>query len=134
MYNKLNTLKINLTEEKKELFDKYISLFLNYNENVNLISNNDSKVLFEKHIFDSLAMNLFLTNKKIKVLDIGTGGGFPSLPLALAFDEMQISAVDSINKKIKLWKIHPLKNLVPTAIGLRPVVSLINDLVKLLVI
>jgi len=100
MYNKLNTLNINLTEEKKELFDKYISLFLNYNENVNLISNNDSKVLFEKHIFDSLAMNLFLTNKKIKVLDIGTGGGFPSIPLALVFDEMQISAVDSINKKI----------------------------------
>ncbi|MBE7705265.1 MAG: 16S rRNA (guanine(527)-N(7))-methyltransferase RsmG [Cyanobacteria bacterium SIG29] len=125
MYNKLNTLNINLTEEKKELFDKYISLFLNYNENVNLISNNDSKVLFEKHIFDSLAMNLFLTNKKIKVLDIGTGGGFPSIPLALVFDEMQISAVDSINKKINFIN-HAKSEL--NINNIKPICSRVEDL------
>lgn len=105
MFNKLTDLNINLTKEKKELFEKYIEAFYNYNAITNLISKNDEKVLFEKHIFDSLAINLFLEKHNLKqninLLDIGTGGGFPSLPISLAFDNIHTTALDSIKKKIK---------------------------------
>lgn len=127
MYENLTNLGINLTQEQKEIFNKYISLFLKYNENINLISNNDTKVLYEKHIYDSLALNLFLRtiNKKIKLLDIGTGGGFPALPLAIAFNEINITCIDSINKKINFIKSAVeelnIKNL-------KPVCSRIEDL------
>lgn len=120
MFDKLKDLEIEFNEEKKKLFETYISLFLDYNSKVNLISKNDEKLLFEKHIFDSLALNLFLKNnrKLKKVMDIGTGGGFPSLPLSLAFEELEIIAVDSIKKKIKFIEqtasTLQIKNIKPT--------------------
>ena len=98
----LENLGIKITDEKKKKFSDYIELFRQYNAHTNLISKNDEKYLFEKHIFDSLAFNLFIkkygTPKKL--LDIGTGGGFPSLPLAILFSEIEILAVDSTAKKI----------------------------------
>ena len=65
MFEKLKDLEIEFNEEKKKLFKTYISLFLDYNSKVNLISKNDEKLLFEKHIFDSLALNLFLKNNRL---------------------------------------------------------------------
>ena len=59
MNDKLQNLNINLDEEKLNLFSLYMNLFKNYNSKVNLISNNDTNVLFEKHIYDSLSFNLF---------------------------------------------------------------------------
>jgi len=82
-------------------FKKYCSLFKEYNSHTNLISKNDEKVLFEKHIFDSLSLNLFFKKHKIKnMLDIGTGGGFPSVPAAIAFENISVIALDSIRKKM----------------------------------
>ncbi len=60
MYEKLTNLNIEFDETQKLLFDKYINMFLEYNKNVNLISKNDASILFEKHIYDSLALNLFI--------------------------------------------------------------------------
>lgn len=120
MNTQLKNLDIELNKEQEELFKKYISLFLDYNNKVNLISNNDKAVLFEKHIYDSLAINLFLKKyefKKAKILDIGTGGGFPSLPLSLLNNNLQITAVDSIKKKINFIEKTAielnLKNITP---------------------
>ena len=95
-----------LKYEKSSLFEgvflKYKEEFLKYNAHTNLISKNDEKVLFEKHIFDSLSINLFQEIKNCKtLLDIGTGGGFPAVPIAIAFPEINVIGVDSINKKIK---------------------------------
>ncbi len=105
MYEKLTKLNIEFDETQKLLFDKYISMFLEYNKNVNLISKNDTSILFEKHIYDSLALNLFIqkyekNEKKIKLLDIGTGGGFPSLPAAMYFKNINVFALDSVKKKL----------------------------------
>lgn len=119
MFDKLEKLNIKLDSNKKELFLKYIDKFYDYNSKTNLISKNDEKVLFEKHIFDSLAINIFLEKynlkENIRLLDIGTGGGFPSLPIALAFDNMEVSALDSIKKKInfiqKIKEELKIKNL-----------------------
>lgn len=99
----LEKLNITLDDEKAEIFDKYARIFLEKNSRINLISKNDEKLLLEKHIFDSLAINLFLKPQKGQnILDIGTGGGFPSVPIALLYDDLDVFALDSIRKKIKV--------------------------------
>ena len=108
MYKELEKLNISLDNENCSLFSLYTQMFKEYNSKVNLISNNDERVLFEKHIFDSLAFNLFyqkyMFNKSLKLLDIGTGGGFPSVPIALFYKNINVIALDSINKKINFIK------------------------------
>ena len=102
-------LDIRLNEEKIELFNKYSDLFLKKNIYINLISKNDEKFLFEKHIFDSLAINKFMHPKHDEqLLDIGTGGGFPSIPIAIYYDSLNIYPIDSIKKKINV--IEEIKN------------------------
>lgn len=90
---------------KKEDFDNYIKVFLNQNSKLNLVSKNDEKLLWEKHIYDSLSIEKFFekypTAITKKLLDIGTGGGFPSVPIALTHPEIEVYALDSIRKKIK---------------------------------
>lgn len=86
----------------KDNFKEYIQAFLNQNAKLNLISKNDEKFLWEKHIFDSLAIEKFFEKyaKGKTLLDIGTGGGFPSVPIALMYPEIEVYALDSIRKKI----------------------------------
>lgn len=98
----LNNIGISTTEELRTTILQYSREFLAYNSHTNLISKNDEKVLFEKHIFDSLAINQF---KKIinckKLMDIGTGGGFPAVPIAILYPQINVLGVDSVGKKIK---------------------------------
>lgn len=87
----------------KDYFNDYIRVFLEQNAKLNLISKNDEKFLWEKHIFDSLCIEKFFEkygNNFKTLLDFGTGGGFPSVPIALAYPELSVTAVDSIGKKI----------------------------------
>lgn len=91
--------------ENKEFFNDYISSFLKQNNMLNLISKNDEKFLWEKHIFDSLAIKYFFEKYSVKadsitLLDIGTGGGFPAVPIALKYPNIEVYALDSIRKKI----------------------------------
>lgn len=84
-------------------FDRYKEVFLEENSKHNLISKNDEKFLYEKHIFDSLSIRLFFEKYDItsaSILDIGCGGGFPCVPLAVEFPNMNITGIDSIRKKI----------------------------------
>lgn len=84
-------------------FEGYKKAFLEENAKHNLISKNDEKFLYEKHIYDSLGIKLFFEKygfAKAEVLDIGCGGGFPCLPVAIEFPDLQIVGVDSIRKKI----------------------------------
>ena len=84
-------------------FEEYTQAFLEENSKHNLISKNDEKLLYEKHIYDSLAIKLFFEKNGIKtanILDIGCGGGFPCVPVAIEFPEMNIAGIDSIRKKI----------------------------------
>lgn len=116
--DKLKTLGIELSKKQEELLDKYARIFLEKNSRLNLISKNDEKLLFEKHIYDSFAINLFIKPKKGQsLLDIGTGGGFPSIPLSLLYGELDVYALDSIKKKIRaLEEIKQeldIKNLYP---------------------
>ena len=86
----------------KNDYAKYIDAFLRQNSMLNLISKNDEKFLWEKHIYDSLSIEKVFAKygKGKKFLDIGTGGGFPSVPVALSYPEIEVYALDSIRKKI----------------------------------
>ena len=91
--------------KNKEFFTYYINSFLEQNSKINLISKNDEKFLWEKHIFDSLSIDNFfekynVPTQNIELLDFGTGGGFPSVPIALYYPKIKVTAVDSIRKKI----------------------------------
>lgn len=89
--------------EDKKFFERYIDVFLAQNAKLNLISKNDEKYLWEKHIFDSLSIEKFFNTIDItgmRLLDIGTGGGFPAVPVALAYPQMEVFGLDSIRKKI----------------------------------
>ena len=87
--------------ENKELYSEYMKAFLAENSKVNLISKNDEKFLWEKHVCDSLAISEFFDKYKMPntMLDIGTGGGFPALPIAIKYPKIKVTAVDSIAKK-----------------------------------
>lgn len=85
---------------EKDFFE-YQKLFLEQNSKLNLISKNDEKYLFEKHIYDSLAIKLanVIQNGKT-LLDIGCGGGFPCVPIAIEYPGVNVIGIDSIRKKI----------------------------------
>ena len=86
--------------DKFLLFEK---LFKNWNNKVNLISRKDIDFLFERHICYSLAITFFFQFKdKTKILDVGTGGGFPGIPLAIFFPEVHFALIDRTEKKIKV--------------------------------
>ena len=84
-------------------FEKYKKIFLEENSKHNLISHKDEQFLYEKHIYDSLGIKLFFdkygTDYK-NMLDIGCGGGFPCVPIAIEYPDIHITGIDSINKKI----------------------------------
>ena len=95
----MNKNKFDITAD----FNEYKKAFLEENAKLNLISKNDEKVLFEKHIYDSLAIKLFFDKYKItkvNLLDIGCGGGFPCVPIAIEYPEISVIGIDSIRKKI----------------------------------
>ena len=86
----------------KKNYERYMQAFIAQNARVNLISKNDEKFLWEKHIFDSLSIEKVFEKFGMPktLLDIGTGGGFPAVPVALAYPEVEVYALDSIRKKI----------------------------------
>lgn len=99
--------------KKNNNLKKFSEVFLEKNKVINLISKNDEKVLFEKHIFDSLSIEKFFEKYNVKyagmsMLDIGTGGGFPSVPIAICYPEINVVGLDSIAKKIRA--IEDFKN------------------------
>ena len=95
----------NLTEQQKEQFSKLEELYGEWNEKINVISRKDMDSLYEKHILHSLGIAKVMEfADNTKVLDIGTGGGFPGIPLAILFPNVQFTLVDSIGKKITVVK------------------------------
>lgn len=90
-----------LSAKQLRQFELMISLYQDWNDKVNVISRKDTENILEKHILHSLALAKFKHFKKDSwTLDLGTGGGFPGLPLAVLFPKANFHLVDSIGKKI----------------------------------
>ncbi len=97
----LEELNINLEEGQKDQFEKYKKLLLEWNEKINITAITDEKEVDVKHFLDSLTANATkLFDGKKKIIDVGTGGGFPGLPLKILNKDLDVTLLDSLNKRI----------------------------------
>ena len=92
-----------LNEEQKEQFAKLETLYQDWNQKINVVSRKDIDELYLRHVLHSLGIaQVQLFNEGSEILDVGTGGGFPGIPLAIMFPNVKFTLVDAIGKKIKV--------------------------------
>lgn len=90
-----------LTDTQRDQFERMGPSYVNWNNQINVVSRKDAENIYERHILHSLAIaKLFRFAKGSRILDIGTGGGFPGVPLAVLHPDVNFHLVDSVGKKI----------------------------------
>lgn len=101
-YVHLADLGFPLTDRQKEQYERYFELLVEWNEKINLTAITDKDEVYLKHFYDSVAPILqgLIENQPIRLLDIGAGAGFPSLPMKILFPELDVTIIDSLNKRI----------------------------------
>ncbi len=105
-----------LTPHQQKQFSELKGLYAHWNEQINVISRKDLDNFYERHVLHSLGIaKVYAFQPEERILDVGTGGGFPGIPLAILFPETRFVLVDSIGKKIKVV------NEVAHALGLKNV-------------
>ena len=101
-YMALKELGFDLSQKQKDQFQRYFELLVEWNEKINLTAITDKDEVFLKHFYDSLAPVLqgHIKNQSIQLLDIGAGAGFPSLPIKILCPNLDVTIIDSLNKRI----------------------------------
>ncbi|MGF7049290.1 16S rRNA (guanine527-N7)-methyltransferase [Paenibacillus sp. DS2015] len=92
---------INLSEFQLEQFEIYFNELVSWNEKMNLTGITEREQVYTKHFYDSVSLAFFMDMSKVKNLaDIGSGAGFPGIPLKICFPDLQLTIIDSLNKRI----------------------------------
>lgn len=106
-YNLLAEQNLPLSNQQKEQFERYFELLVEWNEKINLTAITDKEEVYLKHFYDSIAPILqgLIPNETIKLLDIGAGAGFPSLPMKILYPELDVTIIDSLNKRINFLQL-----------------------------
>ena len=101
-YTLLAEQNINLTDQQKAQFERYFELLIEWNQKINLTAITEKEEVYLKHFYDSIAPILqgLIENQEIKLLDIGAGAGFPSLPMKILYPQLDVTIIDSLNKRI----------------------------------
>ncbi|MGX7112842.1 16S rRNA (guanine(527)-N(7))-methyltransferase RsmG [Gemella cuniculi] len=95
-----------LSSIQKEQFEKYYSLVIEWNKKINLTAITDKDEFYKKHFYDSISLSFYRDYSKIENLcDVGSGAGFPSIPLKILYPNLKITIVDSLNKRIKFLSL-----------------------------
>jgi len=103
--NKMEESGIPLSPHQLEQFDIYYRLLIEWNEKMNLTGITERDAVYEKHFYDSASLSFFVPMNSMKTIaDIGSGAGFPSIPLAICFPHLKVTIVDSLNKRITFLK------------------------------
>jgi len=98
----INALGISLTEEQINQFLIYYEMLVEWNEVMNLTAITEYEDVMKKHFVDSISLiKAYDVSKQVKVIDVGTGAGFPGLALKIAYPELQVTLLDSLNKRIQ---------------------------------
>ena len=94
---------IDVTEKQMQQFDHYLVLLQEWNEKINLTAITEQEEVYLKHFYDSITAGLYVDfNKGVQSLcDVGAGAGFPSIPLKIIFPQLEVTIVDSLNKRIQ---------------------------------
>ena len=90
-----------LSNEQLEQFAIYYQELIEYNKHTNLTAITDEHEVYYKHFYDSLTLIPFIKNDNLSLCDMGSGAGFPSIPLKIVYPNLNITIIDSVNKKIK---------------------------------
>lgn len=102
IYDYVQKLHINLNDTKCEQFLRYYDLLVEWNKKFNLTSITDFKEVVLKHFVDSLSIvNIIDMNGDLNLIDVGTGAGFPGIPLKIAFPNLKITLIDSLDKRVE---------------------------------
>lgn len=94
-------LNLEISEEQLKLFFDYMKGIIEWNDKINVTAITDEKMFIVKHFVDSLAINKFAVSSN-SIIDIGTGGGFPGIPLKIMNKDSKITLIDSVNKKLNV--------------------------------
>lgn len=105
-YEQLKNNGINLTDNQKNQFKKYFQLVSYWNERINLTAITDEDEFYTKHFYDSVATSFYFDFSNVEsICDVGSGAGFPSIPLKIIYPHLKVTIVDSLNKRIKFLNL-----------------------------
>lgn len=120
MRRELQEINLELSDEQLEQFFQYYQMLIEWNEKINLTAITEMEDVVTKHFVDSVSLIKAVEDidkKAYKIIDVGTGAGFPGIPLKIAFPELEITLLDSLNKRVKFL------NEVTGALGLKGMIA-----------